>query len=149
MPAGSELFAGSRPGSRRRIQERKFHRNGFSARRTAALDRVGFNQRKRSGSGYYLGPEQLSKVNAFRLSDILRRVPGLRVNYSGGLNEDVVTSSRGGSLSGEGCVQYYVDDVPWMAAFPGGAIFLTVFAYNLIGESLRDAIDPYLKKTAS
>ncbi len=35
----------------------------------------------------------------------------------------------------------------WMAAFPGGAIFLTVFAYNLIGESLRDAIDPYLKKS--
>jgi peptide/nickel transport system permease protein len=34
----------------------------------------------------------------------------------------------------------------WMAAFPGGAIFLTVFAYNLIGESLRDAIDPYLKR---
>jgi peptide/nickel transport system permease protein len=34
----------------------------------------------------------------------------------------------------------------WMAAFPGGAIFLTVFAYNLIGEALRDAIDPYLKK---
>jgi peptide/nickel transport system permease protein len=37
----------------------------------------------------------------------------------------------------------------WMALFPGGAIFLTVFSYNLIGESLRDAIDPYLKKTAS
>lgn len=36
----------------------------------------------------------------------------------------------------------------WMAAFPGGAIFLTVFAYNLIGESLRDAIDPHLKKTS-
>lgn len=34
----------------------------------------------------------------------------------------------------------------WMAFFPGGAIFLTVFAYNLIGEALRDAIDPYLKK---
>ncbi|RTZ66579.1 MAG: ABC transporter permease [Aquificaceae bacterium] len=32
----------------------------------------------------------------------------------------------------------------WMAAFPGGAIFLTVFAYNLIGEALRDAIDPQL-----
>ena len=30
----------------------------------------------------------------------------------------------------------------WMAAFPGGAIFMTVFAYNLIGESFRDAIDP-------
>jgi peptide/nickel transport system permease protein len=36
----------------------------------------------------------------------------------------------------------------WMALFPGGAIFLTVFAYNLMGESLRDAIDPNLKKSA-
>ncbi len=36
----------------------------------------------------------------------------------------------------------------WMAFFPGGAIFLTVFAYNLMGEALRDAIDPYLKKTS-
>lgn len=35
----------------------------------------------------------------------------------------------------------------WMAAFPGGAIFFTVFAYNLVGEALRDAIDPYLKKS--
>jgi len=31
----------------------------------------------------------------------------------------------------------------WLAAFPGGAIFLTVFAYNLIGEALRDAVDPH------
>lgn len=30
----------------------------------------------------------------------------------------------------------------WMAIFPGFAIFLTVFAFVLIGESLRDAIDP-------
>ena len=34
----------------------------------------------------------------------------------------------------------------WMAVFPGGAIFMTVFAYNLIGESLRDAIDPFSEK---
>ncbi len=32
----------------------------------------------------------------------------------------------------------------WMATFPGLAIFFTVFAYNLIGEALRDAIDPKL-----
>ena len=32
----------------------------------------------------------------------------------------------------------------WIALFPGAAIFLTVFAYNLIGESLRDALDPRL-----
>lgn len=30
----------------------------------------------------------------------------------------------------------------WLAVFPGGAIFCTVFAYNLIGEALRDAVDP-------
>ena len=36
----------------------------------------------------------------------------------------------------------------WMAVFPGGAIFLTVFAYNLIGEAFRDAIDPQLSRNA-
>ena len=30
----------------------------------------------------------------------------------------------------------------WLGVFPGTAIFLTVMAYNLIGESLRDALDP-------
>jgi len=30
----------------------------------------------------------------------------------------------------------------WIAIFPGMAIFLTVFAYNLVGEALRDALDP-------
>ncbi|MCX7097649.1 MAG: ABC transporter permease [Methylococcales bacterium] len=30
----------------------------------------------------------------------------------------------------------------WMAVFPGGAIFMTVFSYNLLGEAFRDAIDP-------
>jgi peptide/nickel transport system permease protein len=34
----------------------------------------------------------------------------------------------------------------WMAVFPGGAIFMTVFAYNLIGEALRDALDPKASK---
>jgi peptide/nickel transport system permease protein len=34
----------------------------------------------------------------------------------------------------------------WIAVFPGMAIFLTVLAYNLIGEALRDALDPKLRK---
>jgi peptide/nickel transport system permease protein len=34
----------------------------------------------------------------------------------------------------------------WMAIFPGAAIFLTVYAYALIGDAIRDAIDPKLKK---
>jgi peptide/nickel transport system permease protein len=38
------------------------------------------------------------------------------------------------------------DFKPWLAIFPGLAIFLTVLSYNLIGEAFRDAIDPKLKK---
>ena len=34
----------------------------------------------------------------------------------------------------------------WIALFPGLAIFLTVFSYNLIGEATRDALDPKLRK---
>ncbi len=34
----------------------------------------------------------------------------------------------------------------WMAVFPGTAIFITVTIYNLVGEGLRDALDPRLKQ---
>jgi ABC-type dipeptide/oligopeptide/nickel transport system permease subunit len=34
----------------------------------------------------------------------------------------------------------------WLAVFPGFAIFLTALSYNILGEALRDAIDPKLKK---
>ncbi len=36
----------------------------------------------------------------------------------------------------------------WLAVYPGLVIFLTVFGYNLIGESVRDAVDPHLKKAS-
>ena len=36
----------------------------------------------------------------------------------------------------------------WLAVFPGGAIFFTVFSYNLMGEALRDAVDPQLARKA-
>jgi len=34
----------------------------------------------------------------------------------------------------------------WLALFPGGAILMTVLAYNLLGEALRDALDPRLER---
>lgn len=34
----------------------------------------------------------------------------------------------------------------WLTLFPGLAIFFTVLAYNLVGEALRDAIDPRLRE---
>lgn len=39
----------------------------------------------------------------------------------------------------------YIDFAWWLTVFPGVAIFLTVTAYNLVGEGLRDAVDPRLK----
>ena len=39
----------------------------------------------------------------------------------------------------------YIDFAWWLTIFPGAAIFLTVTAYNLVGEGLRDAVDPRLK----
>ncbi len=35
-----------------------------------------------------------------------------------------------------------VDNAPWMAVCPGLAIFLLVLAFNLLGDGLRDALDP-------
>lgn len=35
---------------------------------------------------------------------------------------------------------------PWMSVYPGLAILMTVLGYNLLGESLRDMLDPRLKR---
>ncbi|TMC35086.1 MAG: dipeptide ABC transporter permease DppC, partial [Chloroflexi bacterium] len=37
-----------------------------------------------------------------------------------------------------------VIDSPWIATFPGLAILATVLAFNLVGDALRDALDPRL-----
>jgi hypothetical protein len=90
-----------------------------NAKRTASLDRVGFSQRQKNGMGYYLGPEQIAMMHPQYLTDVLRRVPSLRVSSSG-QGGDVVSSSRGtSSLTGGDCVQYYLDDMPWQSAEPG------------------------------
>jgi peptide/nickel transport system permease protein len=39
----------------------------------------------------------------------------------------------------------FAEAAPWMALFPGLAISLAVFAFNLLGDSLRDALDPRLR----
>lgn len=39
----------------------------------------------------------------------------------------------------------FAEAAPWMAIFPGVAISLAVFAFNLFGDSLRDALDPRLR----
>lgn len=56
-----------------------------------------------------------------------------------GVPDDVVTW---GSLLNLGRQEF---EAWWLVIFPGLAIFLTITVYNLIGEGLRDALDPRLK----
>ena len=46
-----------------------------------------------------------------------------------------------GSMLGDG--RLYMFDKWWMATFPGLAIFITTLAINLVGDGLRDLLDPY------
>jgi peptide/nickel transport system permease protein len=39
----------------------------------------------------------------------------------------------------------YIFDAWWLTAFPGLAILITVLCFNLVGEGLRDALDPRLR----
>jgi peptide/nickel transport system permease protein len=43
----------------------------------------------------------------------------------------------------------YIFDAPWLFAIPGTAILVVVLAFNLVGEGLRDAMNPKLRKRAS
>ncbi len=40
----------------------------------------------------------------------------------------------------------FMDMNPWIVIFPGLAIFLTTLAFNMLGDGLRDALDPRLKR---
>lgn len=44
-----------------------------------------------------------------------------------------------------GAAVQFAETAPWMAIFPGLAITLAVFGFNLFGDSLRDALDPRLR----
>jgi peptide/nickel transport system permease protein len=42
--------------------------------------------------------------------------------------------------------QQYMIDTPWLAFYPGFLIFLTIVSVNYVGDGLRDALDPKLKR---
>jgi peptide/nickel transport system permease protein len=54
--------------------------------------------------------------------------------------------SWGAMLSGSGRSFFYT--APWMAIWPGAAISLAVFGFNMLGDALRDVLDPRLRGAA-
>jgi peptide/nickel transport system permease protein len=51
--------------------------------------------------------------------------------------------SWGGMLSSEG--RYYMNTAPWMAIWPGLALSIVVYGTNMLGDALRDLLDPRLR----
>ena len=56
-----------------------------------------------------------------------------------GLGQQPPSPSWGSMLNS---AQRFLINAPWMAVWPGLAIFLTVLSFNLLGDGLRDALDP-------
>lgn len=56
-----------------------------------------------------------------------------------GLGQQPPAPSWGSMLNS---AQRFLTNAPWMAVWPGIAIFLTVLSFNLLGDGLRDAFDP-------
>jgi peptide/nickel transport system permease protein len=56
-----------------------------------------------------------------------------------GLGQQPPAPSWGSMLN---TAKNYVDHAPWMAVWPGVAIFTVVLSFNLVGDGLRDALDP-------
>ena len=56
-----------------------------------------------------------------------------------GLGQQPPAPSWGSMLN---VAKNYMEQAPWMAIWPGIAIFLAVLAFNLTGDGLRDALDP-------
>jgi peptide/nickel transport system permease protein len=45
----------------------------------------------------------------------------------------------------QGGAEQYAESAPWLAIFPGLAITISVFAFNMFGDALRDVLDPKLR----
>jgi peptide/nickel transport system permease protein len=56
-----------------------------------------------------------------------------------GLGQQPPAPSWGSMLNS---AQRFLTNAPWMAVWPGFAIFLVVLSFNLVGDGLRDALDP-------
>ena len=107
--------------------------------------------------------EAVNALGATRPRVILRHiVPNVMAPYI-----IIVTAQLGGAILAEAALSYlglgaaeptpswglmlsgsaplYAEKAPWIALFPGIAISLGVFGFNLFGDSLRDALDPKLR----
>jgi protocatechuate 3,4-dioxygenase beta subunit len=84
------------------------------SKREEGLKHVGFTDRKTQGLGHFLTQEEIERKDPQIISDVFTTMPGITIDWSSG--HPVITGSR---TAGGGCVNYYIDDVPYTPQTPG------------------------------
>jgi hypothetical protein len=80
----------------------------------AGLHRIGYDARKRMGTGHFLGPDEIARQAATQFVDLLTTMPGVRRRFDESGNA-YLTPTRGTI----GCVSYIIDGMPFLEATPG------------------------------
>ncbi len=90
----------------------------------------------------YMLPNILPQIVVMSALDVGRMMLAIAGYSYLGLSAQPPTPEWGYMLS-EG--KRYIQTSPWMMLYPGVAIFVTVVLFNLLGDSLRDVLDPKSK----
>lgn len=99
-----------------------------------------------AGAGFYhiifsyILPNAIPQLLVFlcqHISEVILLVAGLSLI---GIGVPPPSPEWGTLLMG---AREYMQTAPWLLFYPGGAIFVTVVIFNLLGDALRDALDPH------
>ena len=88
----------------------------------------------------YILPNAIPQLLVFlcqHISEVILLVAGLSLI---GIGVPPPSPEWGTLLMG---AREYMQTAPWLLFYPGGAIFVTVVIFNLLGDALRDALDPH------
>jgi carboxypeptidase family protein/TonB-dependent receptor-like protein len=107
----------------------------ITARRDVALEKAGFNSRKRTLHGYFITREDIDRRKPSHLSDMLRNLPGVTVSYQRG---GVVISGRSAVRSS--CTSVIIDGFEWRGLQPGD-LDNVVNPDDVIGLEVYEAYD--------
>lgn len=102
----------------------------IGARREAALDQIGFTQRKARGTGHFIERDYIQNRNAYRLGNLLESVPALR---------------RPGDGFGGSCTKYWVDGVEWRGGSSGSGGGMTTPVDEFVMPDEVEAIEVYTR----
>ena len=81
----------------------------------------------------------ISAIGVLRLPDYFSRI------HAAGILDSTGTGALILGLMLQGGAEEYAESAPWVPIFPGLAITLAVFGFNLFGDSVRDTLDPRLR----